>query len=430
MISRSFHFALLLTAVFIGWALAYGPVSSLQAQSPCEPCAPCAADSGCWTNSVQSGGWVHQFNSPGLAWGDQEGYCERLQRYCDGERWVEYGFAARGFYLNDQRIEFTGNEVTFGAAGVLRAAAGLRRGNGIGLVYTELLLNQRFDQNILTDFALRESFANNFEIETLELSQLTVACQHENWTVEIGRFVSPFGRYYGLSAQNQFMDVPFIRSEAILFRETGAQLRWDPGPLRCAVALTNGGPWKDTNSSKALVARVGLDLPRTSFGGSVKWHDGIGSEIQKEYKSHVGVDFMLRINERLMFSSEVIYDEYGLRRPGIALDDIDWGRSIYNRQLNKGILQPLTGWGYYANLIGNCPRFDWMISIGQFLPSDTLGDPIHDQITTRGLGQIYWHLNDVLDLYASGLIENPVDNAQNGQRRETWMLASGLQIRF
>ncbi|MGI9516779.1 MAG: hypothetical protein ACR2NP_07040 [Pirellulaceae bacterium] len=392
----------------------------------------CPVDDGSWFGcSVQQDDWVHRFNSPGLPWGDEgRALCRRLQQVCDGERWLDYGFAARGYYLNDQRIEFTGAEVTFGVEGVLRAEAGMRRGNKLALLYTELFLNQRFDRNILTDFALRESFAYNFEVDTLEISQLAIVSQTGDWTVEIGRFTTPFGRFYGLSARNQFVDVPFIRSEAILFRETGAQLRWDPGPLRCAVALTNGGPQQDTNSSKALVARVGMDLSRTSFGASVKWHDGIGSESQKEYKSHVGVDFMARIRPQLMFSTEVIYDEYGLRRPGFDLDDIFWGRSIYNRQLNKGLRQPLTGWGYYANLIGSHPRFDWQLSIGQFLPSDVLGDPIHDQITTRGIGQVFWHCNELLDFYATGLIENSVDNAQNGQRRESWMLASGLQIRF
>ncbi|NIL97949.1 MAG: hypothetical protein GTO62_12695, partial [Planctomycetales bacterium] len=56
-----------------------------------------------------------------------------------------------------------------------------------------------------------------------------------------------------------------------------------------------------------------------------------------------------------LISTEWIYDQYGLRRPDVALDDIDWGRSLYNRQLNNGPYQPITGWGGYANLIYTGP---------------------------------------------------------------------------
>ncbi len=149
--------------------------------------------------------------------------------------------------------------------------------------------------------------------------------QRGNLEIELGRFVTPFGRYYGFSALNDFFDTPFVRRDVILFRETGAQLRWNPGIWRSTVAITNGGPHRDTNSSKALIARLGFDLPVASLGASIKTQDGIGSEGQKEFNNHVGVDWMYRFSPAIFLAGEVVYDEYGLRRPGTPLDDIDWG---------------------------------------------------------------------------------------------------------
>ena len=73
--------------------------------------------------------------------------------------------------------------------------------------------------------------------------------------------MTPFGRFYYPLYRNNFDDSPFIRSEAILFRETGLLGQWDPEGWVFTAALTNGGFEQDTNSSKALVARAGIDLP-------------------------------------------------------------------------------------------------------------------------------------------------------------------------
>ena len=341
----------------------------------------------------------------------------------------QYGFAGRGFYTNDQRIEFTGQEATFGVEAAARGAISHRTDVCTIDLYGEIFLNQPFDSNLLTDYALRESFSHNFETDTFEISQLSIFLHRGDFSFEFGRFVTPFGRYYAQSFLNSFADSPFLRSEVILFRETGIQGRWEPGQWRLAAALTNGGPQKDTNSSKAFIGRVGLDLPGAAFGSSVKWQDGIGSEGQKEFNRHVGADLMIPINDRLVASTEVVYDEYGLRYPGLSLDDIDWGRSIYNRQLNKGPNQPLTGWGYYVNLIYTGDRLSGVMSYGQFNPR-AVGDHIHDQTTRRFIGNVSFHLSPMVDFYSTVIIENPVHNAQAGRTRKGFFYNGGFQFRY
>jgi len=73
------------------------------------------------------------------------------------------------------------------------------------------------------------------------------------------------------------------------------------------------------NSSKALVARAGIDQPWYALGTSVKWQDGNGSETQKAFNNHVGLDAMIRRGQWTL-SGEAIYDQYGLRRPGTPLN--------------------------------------------------------------------------------------------------------------
>ena len=245
----------------------------------------------------------------------------------------------------------------------------------------------------------------------------------------MGRSVTPFGRYYGLSWQNDFVDTPFLRSEIIHFRETGAQLRWNPDIWRTTVAITNGGFQKDTNSSKAFVGRIGVDLPRWSLGASVKSQDGIGSEGQKEFNGHYGFDWMFRISDTLIFCGEAIHDKYGIRRPGTSLDDITWGRSLYNRQLNNGLNQPINGNGYYFSLIGQQPRYDWSLSYGEYYP-EAIGDLVHDTPVRRGIGQLGWHLTPAADFFASMIVENEIDGLVHQPRANGVGYLAGLQLRF
>jgi hypothetical protein len=335
---------------------------------------------------------------------------------------------SRSYFLADLRLEFTGQEVSFNAENQTLTQFEHDDGNWATSVTGEFYLNLPFDRNVLRDFPLRESFAHNFEIDTFEISQLYISLGREYWAVDLGRFETPFGRYYEPIFTNARSDAPFIRTESILFRETGLQVRFEPGPLRLAVAVTDGSNGRDTNSSKALIARAGFENETLSTGASVKWQDGVGSETQKEFKNHAGLDLSFR-RGIWRVAAEVIYDQYGLRRPGFSLDDIDWGRSIYNRQLNNGLNNPIEGWGWYINLMRQTDRLTTVIGYGEFRP-EAIGNAIHDTDTRRILIKAIRRVNSHLDLIATGLFENSIDNGQAGRLRRGEYILAGLQFRF
>src|SRR5262249_37302066 len=102
----------------------------------------------------------------------------------------------RGYYINDQRIEFTGVEATFAVEGVLEGGV-IQRAGGWDLSFeTQLFLNQPFGRNILMDTPERRSFAANFDIDTLQISQLYLGARYGDFYTALGRFVTPFGRFY------------------------------------------------------------------------------------------------------------------------------------------------------------------------------------------------------------------------------------------
>src|SRR5207302_7162993 len=138
-----------------------------------------------------------------------------------------FGGKGRGYYINDQRIEFTGVEATFAVEGVLEGGL-VQHVDGWDLSFeTQLFLNQPFGKNVLVDTPERRSFAPNFDIDPLQISQLYLGARNGDFYAALGRFVTPFGRFYFPNYRNNFDDSPFIRSEAILFRETGLLLQWD-----------------------------------------------------------------------------------------------------------------------------------------------------------------------------------------------------------
>jgi hypothetical protein len=350
----------------------------------------------------------------GFCLDDGPGYC------------YHYGGAARGYYINDQRIEFTGQEATFTVEGVIDGGIHQQIGPWEAQIETELFLNLPFDRNILQDTAERASFASNFDIDPLQISQLYLGLRRGDWFGAIGRFVTPFGRFYYPLYRNNFDDSPFIRSEAILYRETGIVGQWDPEGWVFTAALTNGGFGQDTNSSKALVARAGIDLPNFALGSSIKMQDGIGSEGQKTFNEHVGLDAMVRSGNWTL-SGEVIYDHYGLRRPGLALDDIFWGRSLYYRDLNKAFHEPITGLGYYVNLGYEGPNWSLTFNYGEFHP-EQLGVPQHDATTRRGLikASRFWSPN--LETYAVLLLENDLPDSFGSRPRYGQYVIFGMQF--
>ena len=337
-----------------------------------------------------------------------------------------YGAKARGYYINDQRIEFTGQEATFAVEGVL--SGGLRQQSGSWLLGldSEIFLNQPFDRNIFQDTPERASFAHNFDIEPLQISQLYLSFARNDFTATVGRFVTPFGRFYYPLYRNNFDDSPFIRSEAIVYRETGVLLEYQPTGWDFAAAVTNGGFEEDTNSSKAFVGRAGIDWDWFACGVSIKEQDGFGSENQKVFKNHVGCDAMVRRGAWTL-SAEAIYDEYGLRRPGFPLDDIFWGRSIYYRDLNKAYHEPITGVGYYVNLGYDSPFWSVMLNYGEFYPEE-LGIPQHDAISRRALIKSTTRWTPNFETYGVVMNENDIPNSFAGRKRQGMYLLFGCQF--
>lgn len=336
------------------------------------------------------------------------------------------GGKGRAYYINDQRIEFTGLEATFAVEGVVDGGVRQTVGSWDLIAETEIFLNQPFDRNILADNPQRRSLLSNFDIEPLQISQLYVGARRGDWYASFGRFVTPFGRFYFPNYRNEFDDSPFIRSDAIKFRETGMLFQWDPEGWVFTTALTNGGWERDTNSSKALVARAGIDLPYFALGSSIKLQDGIGSEGQKTYNEHFGLDAMVRFGSWTL-SGEVIYDHHGLRRPGIAPVDIFWGRSLYFRDVNKAFHEPISGVGYYVNLGYEGPSWSLHFNYGDYFPED-IGVPDHDQPVHRGLikASRFWTPN--FETYGIVLVENDRRDSFISYPRQGLDIIFGCQV--
>ncbi len=345
-----------------------------------------------------------------------------------GELDVRVWGVARAALRSDQRYQFTGLETTFLTEGQMLADI---RHSCDGWSYGALLegyFNQRYDRNVLADYPLRESFQHNFDVDTLEISQAFLNIRRGDWALDAGKFATPFGRYYGGQYVNNRSDAPFLRTESILFRETGLQIRYEPSIWRLALAITNGSQDGDTNSSKAVVSRLGWDRGQWAGGASVKWQDGIGSEGHKQFNNHAGIDLAWKSGRWLCWG-ECIYDQYGTRRPGLDLDDITWGRSLYNRQINRGPRQPLTGVGWYVQMIRNDRWGATQLGYGEFHP-EFVGDSIHDQITRRGLLKRNWMITTHLEWFVFGTLENQVENAQDGRLRSGLAYGTGLSFHF
>lgn len=340
---------------------------------------------------------------------------------------IYYQAGARAYYSNDQRIEFTGQEDTFGVEGYFQGAIQRCTESWLVGVELELYLNQPFDRNILVDTPERVSYTGNFDIDIVEISELFVEARRGDFSVAIGKQRTPFGRAWFELQTNQRFDAPFIRTESILWRETGLFVDYRPGIWMFSLAGVNGSEDRDTNSSKAVIARIGIDRQNYVLGMSAKWQDGIGSEGQKYRNNHVGFDAMVRGNHWVL-SGELIYDEYGFRR-NIDPLSITWGRSIYNRdQFFPG--GRLRGVGYYVDLTILGPKATWSLNYGAFHPREQTGDPIHDRVTRRGIFKYIRHAAPGLDWNNFLILENDVENAQAGKFRRGITAYSGIEYRF
>lgn len=338
----------------------------------------------------------------------------------------DFGFVARGYYLNDQRIQWSGLEAYFGAEGAVRGKLQRELNGGKAAVQGEFFLNQPFDRNILVDTNERRSYLGNYDIEPFEIDTLNVSYSRNNWTFQVGKMVTPFGRYYFPLFTNLRVDAPFIRTEAILWRETGILAHYKPGWFVADLAITNGSVGLDTNSSKAILSRLGVETECFAAGCSAKTQDGLGSEGQKEYKNYFGADMMFRCN-RFVLSGEAIYDEYGLRHP-LNADDITWDHSIYYReQYHNG--DRIHGVGYYVDLGYDAERYLISINYGEYYP-EQLGVPQHDVTNRRGLAKGLYRITPQLHVYSVILAETEGYSAQDGRHRIGRMLIGGMEYAF
>jgi len=335
---------------------------------------------------------------------------------------------ARSFYVNDQRWEFTGQEESFVVEGAVRPYVQRQYEDWQTTVLADLYINQRFDKNLLADTAERRSYLAHFEPEVLEISNLYLSAERNGWTVTMGKFETPFGRYYGRLLTNQRFDAPFIRTEAITWRETGILIQKQTRHLDAAAALVNGSEDRETNSSKGLVARVGLRGSNWAGGVSVKVHDGIGSESQKQFQRHVGGDLMVR-RGKLRLSGEVIYDEYGFRRPGFDPLDITWERSLYLRDLNYRLNVPITAIGYYVDATYEGDRWYASLSYGGNNPQD-LGHPIHDEEINRWVLKLVRKFGANSEVFLVTILESDGFRAQDNSDRMGEAVVGGFQATF
>ena len=350
----------------------------------------------------------------------------------DAFQGLGFDMLVRGAYINDQRIEWSGNEATFLSEAILGATFRQMRGDWMTTIRGEFYLNQPFDRNRLIDWE-RISYADNFEIDVYEISQLFISAQKGNFMMSIGKIVTPFGRAYFPIYENSREDAPFIRTESILWRETGVLFQYAGGLSVISAGLVNGGIDKDTNSSKALIGRVGFGRDNFDIGTSVKWQDGVGSEHQKLRRNHLGADVMFRWG-RCQFSGEVIYDEYGYRKPGKNLDnelftadDIRWGRGLYYRETLAPDGKRLKGIGYYANLNVDLDRWLLMFNYGEFYPRK-IGNRLHDHINRRGIVKVVYRLAGQFESYSMALLENNLVGTVEGRTRNGVVVLSGLQF--
>jgi len=332
----------------------------------------------------------------------------------------------RTYLLNDQRLQWSGIETTFGAEAVLKTSIRKNFKWGRVSVGTELFFNQPVNKNILADDS-RQKYLQNFQIDTLELKQLYIKITRGDFSIALGKQPSIFGRNYTQRFSNAFFDYPFIRNEAILNYETGLFLSYKPGILSIEAAVVNGSEDMDTNSSKGGLARIGLEGKNWSFGLSAKVQDGIGSEWQKQYNNHAGVDFMIKLGA-FRFASEVIYDEYGLHRE-FPIDDVFWGRSYYYRDINWKHKTPITGVGGYLDLQYEKEGFLLELNYGEYYPKE-IGHIYHDDPIKRGLVKIKVRIVTDMDAFGVGLFEGKREKEPLFEGASDYGFLLGLQYRL
>lgn len=331
----------------------------------------------------------------------------------------------RAYYLNDQRIQWSGMETTFATEAIINPVIEKGFTWGKTKIEGEFKLNQPYGKNILKD-ENTDKYRANFETEFFGVSQLYLQIQKDNFSVKIGKSKTPFGKVYFPVFTNSYLDAPFIRTDAILWRETGLFFNYKQGLLVCDLAVVNGEENKDTNSGKAIIGRIGIEDKNWAAGISVKTQDGIGSETQKTFKNHAGIDFMLHFSH-FTLSSEIIYDEYGFRQD--YQDDVFWPQGFYYRNTFYKDKTPITGIGGYLDL--TYQKENWLINLnyGEYHPKK-IGKPYHDDPIKRGIIKTAYSITQELQPFIVVLMENNRKTEEWKSEASGVVVILGLQYKF
>jgi hypothetical protein len=348
---------------------------------------------------------------------------------------LEGNVVIRGYYRNDQRVNWTGMEETFGAEADLTPRLRYRCGDFEFIADSEFWINQPYERNPLVNIPERQSYAADFQLNQFAIGKLALVTNYGDWSFKIGKFETPFGRaYYPIYTNpylftNQAMDQPYIRTEVIQNRETGVLAHYKSGYFTADAALANGGDNLDTNSSKAVVARIGFESESWAFGLSAKKQDGDGSEEVKEFGTYYGIDFMFR-QKPWTLSAECVYDEYGFGRPGFDPMQIYWTKSIYYRDVSSGQQGvPCTGIGYYVDIDYAEGRWDATLDYGEFYPLST-GTAPNQRIERRGMLKVAYQWAQPLQTYTVLMLENDGYVAQLNSARSGVVFLQGFQFTF
>ena len=315
--------------------------------------------------------------------------------------------AIRGYFRDDQRIEWSGVERTFGAEAVVRPALRSQAGGWHISAEAEIYLNHRYGRSILSD-PERDQYRGNFDVDTFQLFQMYVQARYDDFIIRLGRSRTPFGRYQSPMFTNQMADAPFLRTDVVNFTETGLFFRWQPSlPVVFDFAIVNGEPDVDTNSSPGVVSRLAYEDDFFILGASMKVVDGISSEYQKRYANVYGLDTSVRWG-RWLFYGEAMYDEHGFWRDFFRYGNpYNYGpRSIYGRDAYRGTeKQSIKGSGYDIGVAYRGDSFIIDANYGEYFPED-IGDPIHDPAIRRFLLKGTYFITPNVQLFGVGIVEN------------------------
>jgi hypothetical protein len=318
---------------------------------------------------------------------------------------LEVGGVLRGFYRNDQRIAWSGVEETFGSESALRSLLTIPEGDWTLRARSEFFLNEPSGATLLSD-PVRDRYRADFNTPVFEVFQLAIEFERNDWLVRVGKIRSFLGSDVAPILTNNFIDAPFLQTEIIGFSETGIFVRWHPGPWSFELGLTNGESNLDTNSSKALIARVGIDRPNWSFGIWDKIQDGIGSEELKRFNSFVGFDARIRAGD-VVFYGEGLVDAHGLYRDPsqvanpLAITDV----SLYGLDVFRGFDKPTYGGGFDVGALYRFDRLMVDVNYGIYFPQHT-GIPSQDAPVRRGLTKWTYDVTRRLQIYSVLIFEN------------------------